>query len=196
MRLWGWRRERHPRLELLSCYLDNQVSSEERCQIEEHLAICAECREVVNDLRRVSQWMKTLPQEEPSHPVQVAPAPARPTARLALPPWAVPTAVATALLLVVLVATDLSLGLQARQTSPLPPPGAAAVHPGQALPVLTPDIPKEAGQAPQTPASTAPASPQPPTPRPLLHWAAWELALAGAVALFLAAARLLRRPTP
>lgn len=162
--------------------------------IEEHLAVCEHCRDVLADLRQITQWMKALPQEEPSRQVRVAPAPLHSPPRLALPQWAVPTAVAAALLLLVLVATDLSLGLQARQTTPLPPPGAAT-QPGQGIAIITPDIPKETGQAPQAPASAAPASPQPSPPRPLLHWVAWETGLAGVVVIFLALARWLRRRT-
>ncbi|GBD10564.1 hypothetical protein HRbin23_00208 [bacterium HR23] len=196
MLLWGQWRRGHPRAELLSCYLDNQVSARERRRIAEHLAGCAPCREVLADLRRVSQWIKALPAEEPSRPLRIRPVPAHPAPRLALPQWAVPSAVAVGLLLVVVVATDLSLGMQARQGAPLPPPGASATQPGQAPVILAPDIPKEAGQPPPAPVGTAPAPPQVPSrPRPLLHWVALEGVLAGVLLLFLALLPVVRRRT-
>lgn len=190
---WGKWRKGHPNIELLSCYLDGQVSPREHQRIESHLAICQRCREVLADLQTVSQWMKALPPEEPSRPVRLEPIPTRPLQPRSLPPWAVSSAVAAALLLVVLVATDLSLGFQTRQGTPLPPPGAAATQPGQTPLILTPDIPKETGQPPAPP--VAPAPPLPPThqavPRPLLAWGIAEGAVAGAILLFLTAIRLL-----
>jgi hypothetical protein len=188
-----WPRKTHPDVRLLSCYLDRQVSERERQRVEAHLALCPSCREVLEDLRQVRQALQTLPWEEPSRPIRLAPAqPVRP--RPATPQWVAPTAVAAALLLVVLVATDLSLGLQAGQRTPLPPPGAAAVQPGQGVLILTPDIPKETGAPPPLPSPTpTPAPSTPAAVRPLLAWLPVEGALAFITLLLVGVARFLRR---
>ncbi|MCS7207193.1 MAG: zf-HC2 domain-containing protein [Dehalococcoidia bacterium] len=193
MWLWGRRRGAHPSPEMLSCFLDDQVSKGERLRIERHLEVCAECRRMVEDLRQVRQWLQTLPQEQPSSPIRIAPPAPHPAPRLAVPHLLVPSAVAMGLLLMVLVATDLSLGFQARQGTPLPPPAASATQPGQSVLILAPDIPKEAVPPPSpSPTPIGEALPKP-TPRPLLAWGLVEGVVTGVLLLMLALARLVRR---
>lgn len=49
----------------LSAYLDDAVSSEEKTQIEAHLAECASCRGALADLERTVAHLKNLPEVEP-----------------------------------------------------------------------------------------------------------------------------------
>lgn len=52
-------------LELLSEYLDGSLDSDERGSVEAHLAACAPCREVLEDLRQVADAARALGPIEP-----------------------------------------------------------------------------------------------------------------------------------
>ena len=49
----------------INAYLDNELTSEGRSQIDEHLATCAECRRELAELRVVRDLLRGLPQFDP-----------------------------------------------------------------------------------------------------------------------------------
>jgi Tol biopolymer transport system component len=51
----------HVSVELLSSYLDNQVTLEEQLRVEQHLRTCASCRAELNSLRQTVALMQALP---------------------------------------------------------------------------------------------------------------------------------------
>jgi len=53
----------------LSEYLDNELGPDERGRLERHLADCAECRQVLEQLRQVVHRAFTLPDREPDSDV-------------------------------------------------------------------------------------------------------------------------------
>jgi anti-sigma factor RsiW len=55
----------HDLREKLSAYMDGEVSPEERSAISEHLEICKECRDAIEDLRKTVAHVKTLEKVEP-----------------------------------------------------------------------------------------------------------------------------------
>ncbi len=81
--------------DLLSSYLDSQVSQRERERIEGHLASCAACRRYQEELRATVQAVRGLPQVAPPRSFTLAQAPQRRTA-WASPGWGAPLATATA----------------------------------------------------------------------------------------------------
>lgn len=103
------RRRRHTRLrELLSAYLDGEVTEEERLQVDAHLEACVSCRGELEQLRGVVGLLRRMPQVEPRRSLALEPTAA--VAR-ALPRylWALRTAAAaTAAALALVVAADLS----------------------------------------------------------------------------------------
>ena len=67
---------RHGRLrELLSAYVDGQVSASEASRVQEHLAACAECRRELEALRATVSLLRSLPQVQPSRSFALAEAP-------------------------------------------------------------------------------------------------------------------------
>ncbi len=50
-----------------SAYLDGELLEAERSQLEQHLAACADCRRVLEELRAVVQWAPTFVGLEPAH---------------------------------------------------------------------------------------------------------------------------------
>ena len=67
---------RHGRLrELLSAYVDGQVSASEASRVREHLAACAECRRELEALRATVSLLRSLPQVQPSRSFALAEAP-------------------------------------------------------------------------------------------------------------------------
>lgn len=61
----------HLNIEVLSTYLDDQVSSDERGPLEAHLRSCQQCQEKLTGLRRVSQRLAKLERSAPpAHVVQ------------------------------------------------------------------------------------------------------------------------------
>lgn len=62
MRLsFGRSESRHVTVDLLSAYLDGQITSTERTQIEAHLQGCAECRSELASLRNTVAMLKAMP---------------------------------------------------------------------------------------------------------------------------------------
>ncbi|MDE3078158.1 MAG: zf-HC2 domain-containing protein, partial [Chloroflexota bacterium] len=61
--------------ELLSPYLDGQVTAGERRQVERHLAACASCREELGSLRQVVALVRQLPQQPLPHSFTLGPRP-------------------------------------------------------------------------------------------------------------------------
>jgi|FaiFalDrversion2_1042247.scaffolds.fasta_scaffold00930_2 anti-sigma factor RsiW len=55
---------RHPQ-DLLSAYVDGTLSAEEATRIAAHLAVCASCRGVVEDLLAVRVLLRRVPQPQP-----------------------------------------------------------------------------------------------------------------------------------
>ena len=53
--------------ERLSEYVDDELASAERQELEQHLGGCAECRELVAELGQVAQRAAALPESAPSH---------------------------------------------------------------------------------------------------------------------------------
>lgn len=66
--------------ELLSSYLDGQVSLPERRTVEEHLAGCAACRAELEELRQLTGLLRRLPQPPPPRSFVIGPQAARPAA--------------------------------------------------------------------------------------------------------------------
>lgn len=55
----------HPKLEVLSGYHDGELGRAERTELESHLAICGECQQRLNGLRRMSERLSRLEGLEP-----------------------------------------------------------------------------------------------------------------------------------
>jgi predicted anti-sigma-YlaC factor YlaD len=49
----------------LSLYIDDELSSEEMKQVEEHLNSCENCQKVLDEYRNLISVLKNLPEEEP-----------------------------------------------------------------------------------------------------------------------------------
>ena len=65
--------------DLLSAYLDGEVSASERAGIDEHLAVCPPCRGELEDLAGARAAVRSLPMLEP--PAGILPEPAEPVVR-------------------------------------------------------------------------------------------------------------------
>lgn len=66
--------------ELLSAYLDDQVTLPERHQVEEHLLACEACRAELLELRMLTGMLRRLPAQQPPRSFAVGPRAARPEA--------------------------------------------------------------------------------------------------------------------
>jgi len=53
--------------DLLSAYIDNDLSAEDRHLVEEHLAVCARCRDALNQLLMMKEAFRSLPLPEIPH---------------------------------------------------------------------------------------------------------------------------------
>ena len=62
---------RHLDAYALNAYLDDVVSSEERRQIDEHLATCEDCRQELAELGAVRDLLRDLPQYNPPRSFQI-----------------------------------------------------------------------------------------------------------------------------
>lgn len=56
---------RHIDTDALNAYLDDELSSDERRRIDEHLAMCADCRQELAELRVVRELLRGFPQFDP-----------------------------------------------------------------------------------------------------------------------------------
>ena len=100
---YPWRRAGHRRMwELLSPYLDGEVSPRGRERVEQHLATCEACRQELEELRATVNLVQALPQVAPPRAFTLAEAPSR-GFRLPALPWGGPLATATAVMLFTLL---------------------------------------------------------------------------------------------
>lgn len=49
----------------LSLYIDNELSSEEMQQVEDHLNSCENCQKNLDDYKKLISVLQSLPEEEP-----------------------------------------------------------------------------------------------------------------------------------
>jgi hypothetical protein len=115
--------------ERLSAYLDGELPPGERLAVEAHLAACASCTALLDDMRAVDAWAASLPAEAPGGYFETFPSrvvarvgASRPSARVRrLPAWT--WAAAAALLLAVVAPLTL------RREPPVAAPKATTVPP-------------------------------------------------------------------
>jgi hypothetical protein len=142
----------HPH-DQLSAYLDGELSSEERAQVDAHLAGCSACGAQLAELAAVDALAREMPVEAPAGYFEALPARIRarvpPRRRATLPAWAM--LVAASLLVAVIAPVVMQQLTRAR--APLP---ASAPAPE----VLAPPAAKD-----DSAGTTAPAPP-PATPAP------------------------------
>ncbi len=93
----------HP-IDLLSAFLDDELSSQERSMVASHLESCATCSSDLAGLARVKNWVRALPDQEP--PVPLVPSLRRPPRWI----WAAASAAAAVL----------AIGLVVSPTEPAP----------------------------------------------------------------------------
>jgi len=167
--MWGFRKKEHQRIkEMLSAYLDGELTPRDKARVERHLRECATCAEELRTLR----WTVGLMKEVPSVPVPrpfTLPAPT-PERRAELPRlgWAHTllrgaTALAVVLLVLVLAGDLLSQRFLKAPAPALAPAAEETAAPIRAFEVeraerLTP-VPKEVEKA------LAPSSKALPTPK-------------------------------
>jgi hypothetical protein len=134
--LFGNSQRQHVKVDLLSAYLDNQVSAAERDRIERHLSSCETCRREYDTLRQTVMFLRAMPQVRVPRAFTLSEAQAgirRPSAR---PGWPVGVlrgvGAIAAVLLVAVVATTLLRHpawtpgrTVARAPKAVPPPTAA-----------------------------------------------------------------------
>src|SRR5258708_2866082 len=132
----------------LSEYIDGELTSDERAQLEAHLAACAECAGTLEELREVVEragslpprppaadlWPGIMPRLEPSAPV----APFRPRTMGRRFSFTMPQLVAAGLALMVMSGSGVWV-LQHGGRATGPPPGAAAG--GPTVPAASPPAP-------------------------------------------------------
>ena len=107
-------KEKHIATELLSAYLDGQVTSRECSQVEQHLRVCAACARELETLRYTTRLLRAVPRVSVPRAFTLSEAEARREvarrrASRVLPYLRGATALAAALLLVVVVG-DFLLG--------------------------------------------------------------------------------------
>ncbi len=99
--------------ELLSAYLDNEITAQERRQVTAHLATCASCRENLQSLRAAVALVRALPRVPVPRAFTLTEAIVGARPRKARSPWIVTylrgATVVAAMMLVVLVGGDLFL---------------------------------------------------------------------------------------
>ena len=101
--------------ELLSAYIDDEVSADERALVEAHLTICTTCAQDLITLRRTVALLGDLPQMAAPRPFTLRESDVRPVPSPARPawwqlPWVRGLAAATAMLLCVVVVGVVLLG--------------------------------------------------------------------------------------
>ncbi|SRR5579884_334173 len=154
--------------ELLSPYVDGQVSPEERRRVEEHAASCAECAAELADLRALKAALSQLPQRAVPRSFAIGPRALRPAALSGTVGGFVRALSSVAAALVV-VAVGVSLAIQGlpRQSSVAAPAletasaAARAAAPAAATAQALPAGPQAAAAKPAS--SVAPSQPQPPS---------------------------------
>lgn len=183
-RLFGEPAQAHINVELLSAFLDGQVSQAEHALIEGHLNRCDLCRDELESLRRTVALMQALPRVRVPHAFTLS----EPMVRGRKPAVGVSWlgglarglgAVAAVALLVVLASTL----LRQPMAVPLPPvarsvPSIASPEPTAELFMAPAAIPEKAAEAPKEPVITIAGADQATAEAP----AATAIALAPAVA--------------
>ena len=107
---------RHGRLrELLSAYVDGQVSASEASRVQEHLAACAECRRELEALRATVSLLRSLPQVQPSRSFALAEAP-EPAGRRWPVAWGARAAMSVAGLVLAALLVGDAVGLVRQET--------------------------------------------------------------------------------
>ncbi|MQG59345.1 MAG: hypothetical protein FI709_15685 [SAR202 cluster bacterium] len=161
---------KHTRLrELLSAYIDGEVSASESLEVQEHLATCEACSEEMETLRFTVDLLSELPQLEPmrSYAIETPPEPAPSVGRFT---WTARLATsAAALLLLALLAGDMT-GLLVQQSSvksnadmSMDVPAAAATPVPAAAPAAAPAPAPAMAAAPVAPAAAAATAAPAPT---------------------------------
>ena len=167
-------RLRHGKMrELLSSYIDGEVSDSERRRVERHLAECEECRQELESLRLTVSALRQLPEIQASRSFAVSEIP---DPVMGGEGWVLGVRLAASAAAIVLVGiiladvtglavqSDLS-GLAGRfemaDSEPIPRPAAPAPAPAAPAPAPTAapaPAPAMAPAAPQQPADPAPAA--------------------------------------
>ena len=107
---------RHGRLrELLSAYVDGQVSASEASRVQEHLAACAECRRELEALRATVSLLRSLPQVQSSRSFALAEAP-EPAGRRWPVAWGARAAMSVAGLVLAALLVGDAVGLVRQET--------------------------------------------------------------------------------
>ena len=134
---------RHSKLrELLSSYIDGEVTDAERARVEEHLATCDACHEELESLRWTVSVLKEMPEIQTSRSFAVsAPsdrAPERPRL-VTVTRWAASAAAVLLVALVLsevvakLVESDIDLTVESQQDADIPAAPAPAAAPREVV---------------------------------------------------------------
>ena len=103
---------RHSKIrELLSSYIDGEVTDAERKLVEDHVATCEDCREELESLRWTVSVLREMPEVETSRSFAFSTPPDRTRERPRLVTATRWAASAAAVLLVALVATEVATRL-------------------------------------------------------------------------------------
>ena len=87
--------------ETLSAYIDQELSPDQRDQVKEHLASCAECRQEYEELRALSTLVRQLPVYTPKRVIEIDETPmAKPTMLNTMIEFSRPLALAAIIILV------------------------------------------------------------------------------------------------
>jgi hypothetical protein len=147
--------------DLLSPYLDNQVSREERCRIDEHLATCQSCRAELEQSRQLVELLRSAPRLRPPHSFALTPDMVRPRGLLLslgrLAPFSgAAAAVALAALLFLDLTGASAVGNRYGSRDMVPQAGTAATSPAlAAAPTQAPAAREAPAPAPTTAASAS-----------------------------------------
>lgn len=107
----------------LSAWLDGELTPDESWWVEEHLKECTDCRKEVDELRRVRDLVRSLPEEVPASLLvtRVMHEVSHPTRHAILPQWIRQPAPALALVLLVSLAGLLTWRLSPTLPTRIPP---------------------------------------------------------------------------
>ena len=160
-----WRNRRHAGIrELLSSYIDGEVSASEARRVEEHLTGCDECAAELESLRATTMLLSRLPVLETPRSYALTAAdveeatPQRRLPSLAAFTGGLATAGAAALVVVLIVGVVFLARLGLSGSAAAPAPAAAPAAPAAPAPAMAaPAAP--AAPAPQAPMAAAPAAP-------------------------------------
>lgn len=172
---FGKPQQAHVNVDMLSAYLDNQVTPAERARVEGHLAACAACRSELDGLRRTVVLLQALPRVPVPRAFTLSEAQVgshRPQTQPAWAGWARGLAAVTALALVAVVAVSLL-------NRPSWQPAATVARNVPAAEAPQPAAPVETASVETAPVAAAAKAPPPPQPTALMKQAA-EKAVAAA----------------